>query len=104
MKEYVMKVYYFSRKLRGPLREVGVLDERARHAGLIIDDPVHGLVVFEVVFHKSKKMEIDYHTIFDYYTGKPGRLAYEMGTTVMSFADIVATALQWEKDHPVYET
>jgi hypothetical protein len=102
-----MKVYYFSRPLNSRvLKWFAYADERARHAGVIIDAPGHGLVKIETTAGENNNMQLAITPIDEFHVqtrSVQGRWGYYVGDTSFDFGTILDEVNLWMDAHPGYQ-
>lgn len=97
------KVYYFSR----PLDQFGgetlaKTDDRARHVGIIVEDPIHGLLMFDFNkdTHGLRVQDISSFPVFEKNEFSTSQWAYECGETNMSLWGIYCACSNQASKHP----
>lgn len=99
-----MKVYYFSQPTEHMSR-AAQLWRSARHAGIAVDDPERGLVIFEIDADKKKEMEINIKAVTELHrqtASQKGRWVYFVGETSLPFEAVNKIVMEWLSRHEKY--
>lgn len=101
------RIYYFSQPLDTTGGDwIAFLDDRARHVGIIVDDPTKGLIKIEIGKGNHGKNTLKQTPITEFHrqtTSNKGRWLYEIGNTQLTLEDIIAQGNHWVSKHTKYE-